>query len=201
MYRIVLIGCSKQKLPYVYDPRRGGRVKPEELYCGALFRKRVEYARRQSCPWFVLSALFGLWPEDSERNPTYDGVVYSKDGKTYDTRLSDLDAADRAAWITSVSHRVVEQLWEPYNEGLSDRALRPDEMIVEIHAGSEYAHPLAEILRSIGIVVELPCRGLGIGEQLALYTTGPLSEREFVGVVDGGSGEFDGGSGDGVCDD
>ncbi|TXH45879.1 MAG: hypothetical protein E6Q97_30730 [Desulfurellales bacterium] len=99
--QIVLIGCSKKKHPYVYDPRRGGRVCPEELYAGPLFVKRVEYARRQCCPWFVLSAQFGLWGETEEKNPTFDGVLCRNDGKVYDLRITDLEPADRAAWITT----------------------------------------------------------------------------------------------------
>src|SRR5690554_4133484 len=106
--RLILIGCSKTKLPYKRDPKRGGRLTPIELYSGDLFRKRVAYAEREGCEWAVLSAAFGLWPSHVERNPTTGMSV----GEVYDVKMSDLSAADRAAWHASVALKVVELLWE-----------------------------------------------------------------------------------------
>ena len=69
------------------------------------------------------------------------------------------------AWGT----RLIEELWEPFNLKESDDFLKPSELTIEIHAGADYCHPLAEILTAVGIKVELPLKGLGIGEQLAWY--------------------------------
>lgn len=160
--RIVLIGCSKTKHKITPDPKRGGRVSPCELYSGQLFSKRVAYAESRKLPWMVLSAEYGVWRPDIEHKP-------------YDNCLADFSPAERAAWHISVAHRLIEELWEPWemDEG---PVLSPDQLTLEIHAGNDYAHPLAELLRTVGINVELPCEGLGIGEQLALYTSGKLAK-------------------------
>lgn len=160
--RLVLIGCSKTKLPYTPDRRRGGRITAVEMYGGQLFRKRVEYAERRSLPWRVLSAEYGAWRPDDERKP-------------YDETLADKSPADFAVWHAKVAYDLLHELWEQYDNGEADGPLRPGEMIVEIHAGKLYARPLANILGSLGVKVELPCEGLGIGEQLALYTSGRLA--------------------------
>lgn len=160
--RLILIGCSKSKYAIRYDRRRGGRVHPTELYSGQLFRKRVAYAERQGHPWAVLSAEYGLWEPHVAQKP-------------YDTSFADLLPADRAVWHICVSHAVAHYLWEPFDQDEGNPILRPGDLTVEIHAGRDYAHPLAENLGNVGINVELPCEGLGIGEQLALYTSGRLS--------------------------
>lgn len=171
--RIVLIGCSKQKHKYVNDPHRLGCMLPVEVYSSELFRRRVAYAASRRLRWFVVSAAFGLWESTELRNPSNRAT-----GEMYDLELGDLGPADRAAWHTSVAHSIVELLWEPIEKGESKQPLRPKDLTVEIHAGGDYAHPLAEILQAVGIKVELPCRALGIGQQLALYNPGQLSERQ-----------------------
>lgn len=160
--RLVLIGCSKTKHPYTPDRRRGGRLTPVEMYAGSLFHKRVEYAESRGLPWRVLSAAYGMWRPNDERKP-------------YDETMERKTAADRAIWHASVAYHVLHELWEEYDNGQADGPRDPREMTVEIHAGRCYSRPLADILQSLGVAVELPCDGLGIGEQLAIYTSGRLS--------------------------
>lgn len=155
--KLILIGCSKTKLPYTYDRKRGGKITPTEMYGGQLFRKGVAYAKSLSLPWAVLSAEYGLWNAEAGRAP-------------YDTTMKSLSSAERAAWHLSVASSLVNELWEPWETNLMARPLRADELTVEIHAGSDYAHPLAEILRLLGVIVELPLEGLGIGQRLAWYS-------------------------------
>jgi hypothetical protein len=162
--RLVLIGCSKTKKPYKPDPRRGGRITAEEMYAGQLFKKRVEYAKRLGLEWFVLSAEYGLWRPEAGRKP-YDATMRAK------------SPAERAIWHAHVAYCIVNELWEPLERGECDRELHPAELTVEIHAGRLYAHPLDDILRSLGVTVKLPCAGMGIGEQLKMYTTGSLSGK------------------------
>lgn len=169
--RLILIGCSKTKLRYKRDPKRGGRLTPIELYGGDLFRKRVDYAEREGHPWAVLSAAFGLWPSHIERNPSMPGDA----GEVYDQTMSDLLAAERAAWHVDVAAKIVEELWEPWHGGKAPSPMLPSELQIEIHAGRDYAQPLATILRELGIPAVWPCEGLGIGQQLAMYTSGALS--------------------------
>ena len=161
--RLMLIGCSKTKKPYVYDRRRGGRISPTEMYGGDLFKKRVRYAERNGIEWFVLSAEYGLWGPSDERKP-------------YDETLGGKTPADFAMWHATVARQLLHQLWEPWERGELDRPLVPSELTIEIHAGKDYARPLADILLACGVNVVLPCEGLGIGQQLALYTSGVYSK-------------------------
>ena len=160
--RLILIGCSKTKKPYTYDRRRGGKITPEEMYGGQLFAKRVAYANRKAMQWMVLSAEYGLWEPNCERKP-------------YEATMGEKSDAERAVWHTRVAYCVLHELWEPMERGERENEMRPSELTVEIHAGKDYARPLADILRSCGVTVLLPCEGLGIGEQLALYTSGRLA--------------------------
>ncbi len=161
MRRIMLIGCSKTKLPYA-----GGRVYPEELYSGQLFTKRRSYAEQNGMgdSWFVLSAAFGLWPYWESKNASEHGS-----DKVYDLSISQLATADFAAWHTGTAHSLVESLWEPVHRGDQAEPDSPKNVTVEIHAGRLYREPLATILRAIGFQVEVPCEGLGVGQQLKWY--------------------------------
>ena len=154
--RLMLIGCSKTKKAVDFDPRTGGRVIPEQLYGSQLFSKRVDYAKARGLRWAVLSARYGVWFP-------HIGL------KAYDQTFSDMIPADIAAWHVGVAQRLMEELWEQYNLGQSVNPIKPSELTIEIHAGADYCHPLTEIVRAVGIAVELPLAGLGIGEQLAWY--------------------------------
>lgn len=152
----MLIGCSKTKKAVDFDPRTGGRVIPEQLYGSQLFSKRVDYAKARGMRWAVLSARYGVWFP-------HIGL------KAYDQTFPDMIPADIAAWHVGVAQRLMEELWEQYNLGQSVNPIKPSELTIEIHAGADYCHPLTEILKAVGIGVELPLAGLGIGEQLAWY--------------------------------
>jgi hypothetical protein len=156
MNRLMLIGCSKTKKACEYDSRVGGRVVPEQLYGSQLFSKRVDYAKANNLRWYVLSAKYGVW------RPTI-GM------KPYDQTFADMTPADIAAWHSSCALWLLEELWEPFHQKESEEPLKPSELTIEIHAGADYCHPLTEILRALGVKVELPLAGLGIGEQLAWY--------------------------------
>ena len=152
----MLIGCSKTKKACEYDSRVGGRVVPEQLYGSQLFSKRVEYANAKNLRWYVLSARYGVW------RPTI-GM------KPYDQTFADMTPADIAAWHSSCALWLLEELWEPFHQKESAEPMKPSELTIEVHAGADYCHPLTEILRALGVKVELPLAGLGIGEQLAWY--------------------------------
>lgn len=152
----MLIGCSKTKKAVDFDPRTGGRVIPEQLYGSQLFSKRVDYAKARGMRWAVLSARYGVWFP-------HIGL------KAYDQTFSDMIPAEIAAWHVGVAQRLMEELWEQFNLGQSVNPIKPSELTIEIHAGADYCHPLTEIVRAVGIAVELPLAGLGIGEQLAWY--------------------------------
>jgi len=156
MNRLMLIGCTKNKHDVGYDPATGGRVVPEQLYKSALFSKRLDYAEERGLRWAVLSAKYGVWFPNIALKP-------------YDKTFAEMHAAEIAAWHVGVAMRLIEELWEPFNLKESNDPLKPCELTIEIHAGSDYCYPLTEILTAIGIKVVLPLKGLGIGEQLAWY--------------------------------
>lgn len=154
--RLMLIGCTKGKQDRPYDNMTGGRVVPEQLYQSPLFSKRLDYAEAKGLRWYVLSAKYGCWAPTIALKP-------------YDMTFAEMTPADIAAWHINVAQRLVEELWEPFHEKESAEPLKPAELTIEIHAGADYCHPLTEILTAVGIKVELPLKGLGIGEQLAWY--------------------------------
>jgi hypothetical protein len=182
MNRLMLIGCSKTKKACDYNSLTGGRVVPEQLYGSQLFSKRVEYANAKNLRWYVLSAKYGVW------RPTI-GM------KPYDQTFADMTPADIAAWHSSCALWLLEELWEPFHQKESEEPLKPSELTIEIHAGADYCHPLTEILRALGVKVELPLAGLGIGEQLAWYCQAKPVEKRIrkytrkvinVSATDGG---------------
>ena len=154
--RLMLIGCTKGKQDRPYNNLTGGRVVPEQLYQSPLFSKRLDYAEAKGLRWAVLSAKYGVWFPQIELKP-------------YDMTFAEMTPADVAAWHVGVAQRLILELWEPFNLKESDDFLKPSELTIEIHAGADYCHPLTEILTAVGIKVELPLKGLGIGEQLAWY--------------------------------
>ena len=159
-HHLMLIGCSKSKNDVGYNSMTGGRVVPQQLYNSQLFNKRVDYAEQNGLRWAVLSANYGVWFPRIEMKP-------------YDQTFAEMEPADIAAWHIGVAQRLIEELWEQYNQGQSVRPIKPCELTIEIHAGADYCHPLTEILQAVGIKVQLPLKGLGIGEQLAWYSRNP----------------------------
>jgi len=154
--RLMLIDCTKNKHDIGYDVKTGGRVVPQQLYNSPLFSKRLDYAEAKGYRWAVLSARYGVWFPRIEMKP-------------YDQTFAEMEAAEIAAWHIGCAQRLMEELWEPFHAKKHDGPIKPSELTIEIHAGADYCHPLTEILTAVGIKVELPLKGLGIGEQLAWY--------------------------------
>lgn len=162
--RIALIGCSKTKNEF---PERT-HVCAGDLYAGPLFKKRVKYAETKGIRWYVLSAKFGFMPPHFPVDPTAVG----KNGVTssYDLCMKDLSPADQAIWHVTVASDVIHVLWDDMELHGHKKPMNPKDLTVEIHAGADYARPLAEILSSVGVTVKTPVANLGIGEQLAWYS-------------------------------
>jgi DGQHR domain-containing protein len=110
-----------------------------ELYCSPLFRMASRYCSLTCDAWFVLSARHGLLEPGRLVEP-------------YDVALSDMPSRQRRQW----AERVVGQLRQ---RGL----LAPGHRFL-LHAGADYAEPLAGLIDA-----EQPLRGLGIGRRLAWY--------------------------------
>jgi DGQHR domain-containing protein len=110
-----------------------------ELYASPLFRLASRFCSLTCDLWFVLSALHGLVEPGQVLAP-------------YDVTLHGLGRSARREWAC----RVVEQLRQ---RGLFEARHR-----FLLHAGADYAEPLATLLPA-----EQPLRGLGIGQRLSWY--------------------------------
>src|SRR5690606_27502820 len=111
-----------------------------DLYVSDWFSKARRYVESKGAPWFVLSARYGLVaPED---------VI-----EPYELTLNTMGVADRRRW----ADRVLAQLPEKV----------PDPKRIVMLAGMRYRELLEPRLRAMGIDVQVPMKGLRIGEQLS----------------------------------
>jgi hypothetical protein len=109
------------------------------LYVSDLFRKARRYAEASGCPWFILSAEYGLVKPDQLIAP-------------YERTLKKMRAADRRAWGNRVAAQVAKAV--------------PDLSRVVFLADERYRGFLAGLLAGRGVEVSVPMEGLRIGEQL-----------------------------------
>ncbi len=110
-----------------------------DLYTSAWFMKASAYAQQIADRWFILSAKYGLVPPDRVIAP-------------YDETLNRMPAAQRRAW----AKRVLQDLRHEVHAG--------DDIV--ILAGQRYREHLIDPLETMGCNVDIPMRGLRIGEQL-----------------------------------
>lgn len=124
--RVVLIGCS--------DSRATSATAARELFEGAAFRTGRAYAAASGCPWYVLSAKWGLLAPDDVVGP-------------YDVCLQHQPDSYRRAW----GRWVVERLAD-LHPGVRVR--------LEVHASAAYADPLVAPAEDRGYLIETPLHGL-----------------------------------------
>ena len=110
-----------------------------DLYTSTWFMKASAYAQQIADRWFILSAKYGLVPPDQVIAP-------------YDETLNRMPAAQRRAW----AKRVLQDLRHEVHAG--------DDIV--ILAGQRYREHLIDPLETMGCNVDIPMRGLRIGEQL-----------------------------------
>lgn len=120
-----------------------GTYVARDLYTSPLFRKRRAYADASGYEWYVLSAAHGIVPQ-------------LRAIRSYDFTIGQHVSATLRAWRTQVERDL--------------RMIAPSR--VELHAGAAYAKALQPVLDELGIELELPLEGMGIGEQLAWYGRG-----------------------------
>lgn len=135
---LVLVGCVKTK--------HAAPSAAKDLYKSPLWRCRRAYAESLGCPWYILSAKYGLL-DPEERI------------ETYDLALKDLRAKCRREW----SSRVLDEL--------KRRVPSVRNKVIEIHAGAAYIqYGLEEGLGTAGAVVHRPlARVSGVGRQQGWY--------------------------------
>lgn len=151
MKRLAFVGCSMVK--------NAAAQRAADLYASQLFAARVRYCESNGLTWFVLSARFGL-------------VVPFQKLPYYDQTMEQKTPMERAAWHLGVARQLLELLED--NDS-------PRQISIEIHAGSAYCSPLAEVLRAVGFRVQTPVAGLAIGRQLSFYAA-ETAVTEAVGV-------------------
>ena len=131
--QIVLVGCVKKKRDY--------ESLAKNLYVSPLWKFRRVYAEQLGCPWYILSAKYGLLLPDDRIKP-YDLMLKEK---CYE-------------W----SQRVLDKLIA--------RELVLKGKKIEVHAGKHYVEfGLEEGLQKAGALVHRPLKGYGFGSQLKWY--------------------------------
>lgn len=128
---VYLVSCVSRK--------RAQECKAFELYVSDWFRKARLIVEASGCPWFILSAEYGLVSPNQVIAP-------------YERTLNSMGVADRREW----ANRVVIQLTNTV----------PDLSCVTFLAGERYRTLLTQHLVDRGVKVSIPMRGLRIGEQL-----------------------------------
>ena len=131
MAKIFLISCVSRK--------RDVKCPARELYISTWFSRARALAEQEHSLWFILSALHGLLPPDTEILP-------------YNQTLYTMSIGDRKAW----SERVIKEM---------QCLLPPTADEIVILAGATYREFLLPWLEK-RYVVSLPMQGMRIGQQL-----------------------------------
>ncbi len=144
-------GATRVGLVGCVKRKLGNAAPAADLYVSTLFRGRRAYVEQSCGQWLILSALHGVVRPDAVIEP-------------YDATLNDASRAERRAWAA----RVLQQL--------DDELGSCDGLTFEIHAGANYTnYGVVSGLQSRGATVERPAAGLGMGQQLALYSEAVLT--------------------------
>jgi hypothetical protein len=122
--------------------KRSAPAPAKDLYTSEWFRRARRYVEASGRPWFILSAEHGLIAPDDIIAP-------------YEKTLNNMGVAERRAWAS----RVKQQLTE----------CRPKIDRVVIFAGQRYREFLTDYFRDRSIDLEVPLKGLRIGEQLSWF--------------------------------
>ena len=126
------MSCVSVKRPF---PARA-----RELYTSPWFEKARSCVEEMGCPWFILSAKYGLLDPNSLIAP-------------YNQTLKTMQASLRRAWARGVMEDLV-----PHTVGINS---------VTLFAGMAYREFLGPELRERGLTVYVPMEGMGIGQQLS----------------------------------
>ncbi len=129
---IYLVSCVSQKRSQLCAAR--------DLYISDWFIKARRYAESSMCPWYILSAEYGLVPPEQIIAP-------------YERTLNAMRVMDRRLWADRVSRKILEAV--------------PDLKQVVFLAGKRYREFLTRHLTDRGVKVSIPMEGLRIGEQLS----------------------------------
>lgn len=129
---------------------KGTRPAPaQDLYTSPLFAGRRRWVEQTCERWFILSAKYGLLTPERVIAP-------------YDQTLTKMPLETRREWSAELLSALCFQL--------GDLGV----CTFELHAGRAYLDfGIEDGLRRKGAQLEVPCRHLRLGRQLALYHMGP----------------------------
>jgi len=133
--------------------KRAVPSRAEEVYTSRYFAAKRNFAISTGLPWAILSAQFGVLQASTIIQP-------------YNKTLGGCSKWERREWAAGVALQIFE--WQRY--------LR----CVAIIAGEAYVSPLAATLLALEVTTVLPCKGLGIGEQIAWLKTNTPSRGQLV---------------------
>lgn len=119
--------------------KRGEPSPAGDLYQSDWFRKAKVYAEQKGDRWYILSAEHGLLDPETVVEP-------------YERTLNTMGIDTRRQWAVQAFEQIKQEV--------------PKGKVV-ILAGQRYREYLEPILLEAGYYVEVPMRGLGIGQQLA----------------------------------
>jgi hypothetical protein len=134
MKTVYLVSCVSKK--------RAIPMPARELYTSDWFVKARAYVERTGCPWFILSAEYGLVHPDRTLRP-------------YDRTLNTMSVRERKAWAARVEVELEDQM--------------PPTGHIVVLAGLRYREYLMDCLHRLAKTVEVPMEGLSIGRQLQYF--------------------------------
>jgi len=111
----------------------------QDLYQSDWFKKARKYAEQNGDRWFILSALHGLLDPDH--------LIYP-----YEKTLNKMSVYERGQWS--------QMVWDQIRKKI------PKGRIIFL-AGEKYRFPLSIIMEGAGYYIEVPMKGMGIGQQLS----------------------------------
>jgi cytoplasmic iron level regulating protein YaaA (DUF328/UPF0246 family) len=127
---IYLVSCVSQKKDIA--------ARAKDLYVSDWFRKTRQYVEATGCPWFILSAKYGLVSPEKVITP-------------YEKTLNRMFVAERRRWAQQVIDAI-------------DPVLSQGDRVIFL-AGKRYRDFLSEHLQDRGIAVKAPMKRLRFGEQ------------------------------------
>lgn len=173
-YCVILVGAAtKMKVCFSgSDAPRGkrgvflsdGRIYPDEMCGGPLYKKRIAYAEGSGNSWYVLSAKHGVWPP---------GVPLRYNDQT----IEDMTVCDRAIWNANTCADLAKEMQEQALVRQLNVPVEPKRICFEFHASPSYCHPLSEMLTSIGFKVSLPMKGMTVAQQSVWYSNKRRNRR------------------------
>lgn len=132
---IYLVSCVKTK--------RKGKYQAQDLYSGNWFTKAKAYVESKNCPWFILSAKFGLLKPTKVIEP-------------YEKTLLKMSVKERKQWAKKVKKQLKSKV-------------SPKTRRVVVLAGSKYREFLMDYLEERFDSIRIPLERITFGNQLKWF--------------------------------